>query len=93
MGEEVIMQRSLPMNFETFVKIVRSLLCSHAKWAACKESENGKTLMLWHKLGPKWSLFLSEYLMAALPEFIEKGVLPKDPIKASEEYVSIKILE
>jgi hypothetical protein len=93
MGEEIIMQKSLPMNFETYIKIVRSLLCSHAKWATCKESENGRTLMLWHKLGPKWSLFLSEYLRAALPEFIEKGVMSKDAIKASEEYVSIKIVE
>jgi hypothetical protein len=93
MGEETIAHKSLPMNFDIYVKIIRSLICSHAKWASCKDSENGKTLMLWHKLGPKWSLFLSEYLRAALPGFVEKGVLPKDIIKASEEYVSLKIVE
>ncbi len=93
MGEETITHKSLPMNFNTYVKIVRSLLCSHAKWALCKDSENGKTIMLWHKLGPKWSLFLSEYLRAALPGFVERGVLPKDIIKASEEYVSLIIQE
>lgn len=90
MGEETIIHKSLPMNFNTYVKIIRNLLCGHAKWAMCKETENGKTIMLWHKLGPKWSLFLSEYLKAALPHFV-KGDLPKDTIKASEEYVSLKI--
>ncbi len=92
MGEERIIHRSLPMNFNTYVKIVRTLLCGHAKWATCKDSENGKTIMLWHKLGPKWSLFLSEYLKAALPEFV-KGEPPRDIIKASEEYVSVKIMD
>jgi hypothetical protein len=92
MGEERIIHRSLPMNFNTYIRIIRTLLCGHAKWATCKDSENGKTIMLWHKLGPKWSLFLSEYLKAALPQFV-KGEPPKDTIRASEEYVSLKIMD
>jgi hypothetical protein len=91
MGEETIMYNSLPMNFDTFLKLVRGLLCTHAKWASCKDSAKGNMIMLWHKLGKKWSVFLAEYLRAALPEFVGKYNIPEDMVKVSEEYVAIVI--
>ncbi|MDD1776187.1 MAG: hypothetical protein LUP94_02410 [Candidatus Methanomethylicus sp.] len=93
MGEETIMYNSLPRNFSTYIWLVRSLLCSHAKWAVCKDFKKGNTIMLWHKLGKKWSLFMAEYLKAALPEFFGIRRPPEDMIRVSEDYVAIMIPE
>lgn len=91
MGKEIIVSKSLPMTLDTYVKIVRDLICSHARWAAYSESSgNDRTIVLWHKFGMKWSVFMAEYLLAALSEYLG-GEKAEGIIKISEEHLIIPL--
>ncbi len=91
MGKEIIISKNLPMTLETYVKIVKDLICSHAKWAAYSESSgNNRTIVLWHKFGMKWSVFMAEYLLAALSEYLGREKA-EGIIKISEEHLIIPL--